>query len=156
VLKTLKSCHISGMVWRITTKSDLQLLHAKRVSDVQNWHDADANWGLYWQQLANMIEPSMYSSLLSNYFEHLLLLPCAIVTVHHTCFTALFPGPPWWDGARRKLLDFWPMFIIVIVISLEHSTGVIRYLFIQVQVKFKYSMQNLIVFSLSAMQSCIT
>ena len=25
---------------------------------------------------------------------------------HHSRFTALFPGPPRWDGARRELLDF--------------------------------------------------
>jgi len=25
---------------------------------------------------------------------------------HHKCFTALFPGPPGWAGARRELLDF--------------------------------------------------
>jgi len=25
---------------------------------------------------------------------------------HHNCFTALFPGPPGWAGARRELLDF--------------------------------------------------
>ena len=25
---------------------------------------------------------------------------------HHNCFTTLFPGPPGWAGARRKLLDF--------------------------------------------------
>jgi len=27
-------------------------------------------------------------------------------TPHHNRFTALFPGPPGWAGARRKLLDF--------------------------------------------------
>jgi len=27
-------------------------------------------------------------------------------THHHSCFTALFPGPPGWAGARRELLDF--------------------------------------------------
>jgi len=25
---------------------------------------------------------------------------------HHNCFTALFPGPPRWAGARREFLDF--------------------------------------------------
>jgi len=25
---------------------------------------------------------------------------------YHNCFTALFPGPPGWAGARRELLDF--------------------------------------------------
>jgi len=29
-----------------------------------------------------------------------------IVHVHHDRFTALFPGPPGWAGARRELLDF--------------------------------------------------
>ena len=33
--------------------------------------------------------------LLSLYYHH-----------HHNCFTALFPGPPGWAGARRELLDF--------------------------------------------------
>jgi len=28
-------------------------------------------------------------------------------TPHHNRFTALFPGPPWWAGARRELLDFY-------------------------------------------------
>ena len=37
-------------------------------------------------------------------------------------------------------LNFRPMFIIVIVISLEHCTGVRRYWFIQVQVQVQYSM----------------
>jgi len=27
-------------------------------------------------------------------------------TAHHNRFTALFPGPPGWAGARRELLDF--------------------------------------------------
>jgi len=26
---------------------------------------------------------------------------------HHNRFMALFPGPPGWAGARRKLLDLW-------------------------------------------------
>ena len=26
---------------------------------------------------------------------------------HHNCLTALFPGPPRWDGTRRELLDLW-------------------------------------------------
>jgi len=32
-----------------------------------------------------------------------------IICLHthtHNCFTALFPGPPGWAGARRELLDF--------------------------------------------------
>jgi len=33
----------------------------------------------------------------------------------------------------------WPMFIIVIVISLEHCTGVRRYWFVQVQVLVFYA-----------------
>ena len=28
------------------------------------------------------------------------------ITPHHNRFTALFPGPPGWAGARRELLDF--------------------------------------------------
>jgi len=27
-------------------------------------------------------------------------------SILHNCFTALFPGPPGWAGARRELLDF--------------------------------------------------
>jgi len=36
------------------------------------------------------------------------LLPChwCTVTTHHNRFTALFPGPTGWAGARRELLDF--------------------------------------------------
>jgi len=41
------------------------------------------------------------------------------------------PAPP----------NFRPMFIIVIVISLEHCTGVSRYRFVQVQVQVKYSVR---------------
>jgi len=53
-----------------------------------------------------------------------------------------------WQGDRPQLrllcvkwgpsspLNFRSMFIIVIVISLEHCTGVSRYWFVQVQVKF--------------------
>jgi len=34
-------------------------------------------------------------------------MPNTATTPHHNCFTALFPGPPGWAGARRKLLlDF--------------------------------------------------
>jgi len=29
-----------------------------------------------------------------------------LLTTHHSRFTALFPGPPGWDAARRELLDF--------------------------------------------------
>ena len=31
---------------------------------------------------------------------------CIIHHHHHNCFTALFPGPPRWVGARTELLDF--------------------------------------------------
>jgi len=46
----------------------------------------------------------------------------------------LSPGDLNGDAARR--LNFGPIFIIVIVISLEHCTGVRRDWFVQVQVKF--------------------
>jgi len=39
-------------------------------------------------------------------------------------------------GPGHNVLNSRPMFIIVIVISLEHCTGVRRYWFTQVQVKF--------------------
>jgi len=59
------------------------------------------------------------------------------------------------DPAPR---NFRPMFIIVIVISLEHCTGVRRYWFVQVQVKFRILcilfLESLIVLSLPAMHSC--
>ena len=35
-----------------------------------------------------------------------LSLSVIYVTPHHIRFTALFPGPPGWAGARRELLDF--------------------------------------------------
>jgi len=39
------------------------------------------------------------------------------------------------DGDPAPPVNFRPMFIIVIVISLEHCTGVRRYWFVQVQVQ---------------------
>jgi len=39
-------------------------------------------------------------------------------------------------------LNFWRMFIIVIVILLEHCTGVRRYWFVQVQVHILHSMHS--------------
>ena len=48
----------------------------------------------------------------------------------------LSPGDFVLDGDPARLLNFRPMFIIVIVISLEHCTGVRCYWFAQVQVKF--------------------
>ena len=47
----------------------------------------------------------------------------------------LSPGDVVLDGDRARPLNFRPMFIIVIVISLEHCTGVRRYWFVQVQVQ---------------------
>jgi len=46
----------------------------------------------------------------------------------------LSPGDFVLDGNQAPL-NFWPMFIIVIVISLEHCTKHSRYWFIQVQVQ---------------------
>jgi len=48
----------------------------------------------------------------------------------------LSPGDFVLNGDPARLLNFRPMFIIVIVISLEHCTGVRCYWFAQVQVKF--------------------
>ena len=48
----------------------------------------------------------------------------------------LSPGDTVLDGDPARPLNFRPMFIIVIVISLDHYTGVRRYWFVQVQVKF--------------------
>jgi len=48
----------------------------------------------------------------------------------------LGPGDFVLNGNPARPLNFWPMFIIAIVISLEHCTGVRRYWFVQVQVKF--------------------
>jgi len=50
----------------------------------------------------------------------------------------LSPGDFVLNGDPAHPLNFRPMFIIVtgIVISLEHCTGVRRYWFVQVQVKF--------------------
>jgi len=47
----------------------------------------------------------------------------------------LGPGDFVLDGDPARSLNFQPMFIIVIVISLEHCTGVRRYWFVQVQVQ---------------------
>ena len=48
----------------------------------------------------------------------------------------LSPGDFVLSGDPDRPLNFRPMFIVVIVISLEHCTGVRRYWFVQVQVKF--------------------
>ena len=48
----------------------------------------------------------------------------------------LSPGDFVLDGDPARPLNFRPMFIIVIVISLEHCTVVRHYWFVQVQVKF--------------------
>jgi len=45
----------------------------------------------------------------------------------------LSPGDFVLDGDPARPLNFRPTFIIVIVISLEHCTGVRRYWFVQVQ-----------------------
>ena len=47
----------------------------------------------------------------------------------------LSPGDFVLDGNPAPSLNFRPMLIIVIVISLEHCTGVRRYCFVQVQVQ---------------------
>ena len=54
--------------------------------------------------------------LLSNYYYNSAAADCQTWQLnkdddldcsnHHNCFTALFPGPPGWAGARRKLMDF--------------------------------------------------
>jgi len=47
------------------------------------------------------------------YNGHKMVVVMVVVAVavaphhHHNRFTALFPGPPWWAGARRELLDFY-------------------------------------------------
>jgi len=48
----------------------------------------------------------------------------------------LSPGDVVLKGVSTRPLNFRPMCIIVIVISLEHCTGVRRYSFVQLQVKF--------------------
>jgi len=44
---------------------------------------------------------SSKTSISSNHFSAPVKVP-----PHHNRFTALFPGPPAWAGARRELLDF--------------------------------------------------
>jgi len=46
-----------------------------------------------WQKLKSW---KSYTCFLADYLNH----------HHHNRFTALFPGPPRWAGARRELLDF--------------------------------------------------
>jgi len=55
----------------------------------------------------------------------------------------LSPGDFVLDMNLDLPLNFWPMFIIVIVISLEHCTKHSRYWFIQVQVQVLYSMHSI-------------
>jgi len=50
----------------------------------------------------------------------------------------LSPGDFVLDADPAPPLNFWPMFIIVIVISLEHCTMHSRYWFVQVQVLVFY------------------
>ena len=54
----------------------------------------------------------------------------------------LSPGDFVLDMNLDLPLNFWPMFIIVIVISLEHCTKHSRYWFIQIQVQVLYSMHS--------------
>ena len=55
----------------------------------------------------------------------------------------LSPGDFVLDGNPAPPLNFQPMFIAVIVISLEHCTKHSRYWFIQVQVEVLYSMHSI-------------
>ena len=48
----------------------------------------------------------------------------------------LSPGDFVLNGDPARPVNFRPMLVMVIVISLEHCTGVKRYWFVQVQVKF--------------------
>ena len=50
----------------------------------------------------------------------------------------LSPGDTVLDGDPARPLNFRPMFIIVIVISLDHYTGVRRYWFVQVLVSYAF------------------
>ena len=71
----------------------------------------------------------------------------------------LSPGDFVLNGDPARPLNFWPMFIIVTVISVEHCTCVRRYWFVQVQV-ISVSilcilfLETLILLSLSATHSC--
>jgi len=56
---------------------------------------------------------------------------------------SLSPGDFVLNGDPAHPLNFRPVLIIVIVISLEHCTGVRRYWYVQVQVKFEYSMHSI-------------
>jgi len=47
------------------------------------------------------------------------------------------------NGDPARPVNFQPMFIIVIVISLEHCTDVRRYWLVQVHFKFQYSMHSI-------------
>jgi len=49
---------------------------------------------------------AVFDTVIKRHFVHNLLLVPLSVHHHHNRFTALFPGPPGWAGARRELLDF--------------------------------------------------
>jgi len=59
--------------------------------------------GIYWSLVCTVLAHSAHWGVLRwctiefDIYHH---------TPHHDCFTALFPGPPGWAGARRELLDF--------------------------------------------------
>ena len=53
-----------------------------------------------------IMQSTMQSLLLLQPFNGLFQVSTRYTTPHHNRFTALFPGPPWWAGARRELLDF--------------------------------------------------
>jgi len=56
--------------------------------------------GLLALTLALALTPlALLTSLLLHYY--------IIHQLHHNRFTALFPEPPGWAGARRELLDLW-------------------------------------------------
>ena len=56
----------------------------------------------------------------------------------------LSPGDFVLDGKPAPPLNFQPMFIIVIVISLAHWTKHCRYWFIQVEVQVLYSLHSIL------------
>jgi len=63
----------------------------------------DGFLGVSWpnHRCQNTEGSSVLRNRLQSHQVHLTMLQ-----YYHNHFTAIFPGPPWWAGARRELLDF--------------------------------------------------
>jgi len=102
-----------GQVWR--SRSEFTVTEGKMLL---KW---SLEWGLSslqctYHMTSNMVlnltavvpgeAPSFDCSLYEDILVWNFMKVCTQLPPHHNRFTALFPGPPGWAGARRELLDF--------------------------------------------------